>query len=339
MTTKRATATAVICSGGLARGAFEAGALEVLIGAGMEPTYAIGTSAGAINAVGVAAGVRAGRLREAARATVEVWARQADWRHIFDLHPLDLLRGRGLSRSTGIARLLRQHVGAILDGATARNAVQLDMVTTASRGQRVNNYGEAMTTYERPLIFSGGAFDTELGRESIYRAATASAAFPVLFEPVDIPHAGPCIDGGAVDDTPISRAVAAGARRVVLLVPYPAIDPFKGNPSLGSLVTHLADLLIHERLFRDVRQARRVNRVLVQLRALERCHKLTAEQAADVRGLLDWRELEIIEVRPTEPLRGTALDGFFSAKLRREYIDSGRRAAERALSRSREAGA
>ena len=324
--------TAVICAGGLARGAFEAGAIETLIGAGVEPSHVVGCSAGALNAAGLAAGVRVGRVRDAARAIVDVWDVQADWRHAFDVKPLQLLRGRGVSTSAGVERILRQHIGALVEGSTERRSVRLDLITTASDGERHDVGGELKTSYERALIFGGESFDTSTGRESIYRAAAASSAFPVLFAPVQIPQAGPCFDGGLVDDTPIARAIDGGVRRIVVIVPYPAVDPFRGNLPFGPrLLLHLADVLIHERLYRDVREATKVNRVIAELRALTRNHKLTPEQLADVERILGWRELEILEIRPASPLAGSSVDGFFSRRLRREYIDAGRRAAELAL--------
>lgn len=329
----RPVPTAVICSGGLARGAFEAGALEVLAAAGVEPTHVIGCSAGALNAAGFAAGVRAGRIGDAIRAIVNVWDEDADWLHAFDLRPVQLLRGRGVSSSANLERILRKHIGSIVDGSTARRPVRLEMIATASEGQPHDIDGQPMTSYERVLAFDGEAFDTPRGRESVYRAAAASAAFPVLFAPVRIPGAGPCFDGGMVDETPIARAIDGGARRVVVLVPYPAVDPFRGDPPFGpTLLLHLADVLIHERLYRDVRQAKKINRALAKLRALERDGRLTHEQHDEVQSRLGWPvELEILEVRPSLPLKGSAVAGFFSRRLRREYIEAGRRAAELTL--------
>jgi hypothetical protein len=57
------------------------------------------------------------------------------------------------------------------------------------------------TTFEEVVAFSAETFDTRQGRANVARAALASAAFPVLYEPVEVRGVGPCVDGGVVNNT------------------------------------------------------------------------------------------------------------------------------------------
>ncbi len=328
------TPTALVLAGGLARGAFEAGALETLIGAGLNVSHIIGCSAGALNATGLAAAVRVGRPLDGARLITRVWEEEANLR-AFTVDLRTLLRRRGVFSSAGVLRLLRRHVEPLVAGACELSPVRLDLVTTASAGVAGEIDGHPITTFEAVQTFDGRAFDSHAEREAIYRATAASAAVPVLFESVSIPGRGPCFDGGLMDDAPIRLAASAGAGRVVVLLPYPAADSFPGDPPLGlRLLMHLFEVVIHERLFRDLRDAARINRAIVELDTLVRHGELTATQAARVRHLFGWRaELEIIVIRPERALPGSAFAGFLDRRLRCEYIDAGRRAAAAALAK------
>ncbi len=326
--------TAIILAGGLARGAFEAGAIETLIASGLKVSHVIGCSAGALNATGLAAAVRAGRPLDGARAIASVWENEANVR-AFDISLRSLIRGRGLFTSAGVLRILRKHIEPMLAGARELQPVRLDLVVTASAGVRSEIDGHPITSFEGVQTFDGCAFDSHEKRETIYRTTAASAAVPVLFESIALQGRGACYDGGLVDDAPIRLAVDAGARRVVVVLPYPAVDSFGGDPPVGlRLLTHLFELVIHERLFRDLRDAARANRAIAELGALVHRGALTATQAAKVKHLLGWRELEILVIRPERALPGSsAFAGFLDRRLRREYIEAGRRAAAAALAK------
>src|SRR5436190_1517846 len=123
--------TALVLSGSVAKGAFQAGVLEVLAGAGLPIARIVAASAGSMNGVAFAAGVRYGRPALAA-------------------------------------------------------AVEGD------------------TTFEYVTEFIGASFDSSEGRRRLITAVTASAAFPLLFSPVDVDPVGPCVDGGAVNNAPVS---------------------------------------------------------------------------------------------------------------------------------------
>jgi hypothetical protein len=100
------------------------------------------------------------------------------------------------------------------------------------------------------------------------------------------------------------------------------------------LAAHIVEILVTERLFRDLRAADERNRALASLDRLVEGAMLSAEQRDNVLRVIGWRRarrVEIVQVRPLVPLPGDPLAGFTSRSLRELYLDEGRAAADRAL--------
>jgi predicted acylesterase/phospholipase RssA len=327
-----ATETAVVITGAVAQGAFAAGALEVLARLGVPIRRVVATSAGALTGTFLAAGVYAGRVEQATAELVDLWTRDAHWRNALDLSPRDLLRGRGLSTTRSLRRVLRTAVEWIVPGH--REPVELRLIATALRGNPQVRATELATSAETVFRFLGRDFETRDRRERIYDAATASAAFPGLYAPVHVPGVGDCIDGGAVNNAAIKHALDhSNVGRVIVIANTPTLAQ---TPRLSgvSLVEHVGATLVHERLYRDVREARRVNRQLDHLQNLVECRMLDAKQLAAVKLALGWerkRILDIIEIRPSDTLPGGAFTGLADRGLREEYIEAGRCAAQDVL--------
>jgi predicted acylesterase/phospholipase RssA len=209
----------------------------------------------------------------------------------------------------------------------ALNPVRLRIVVAALRGIVRPIDERPATTFEGVLTFADGDFDTDDARERIYSAAAASAAFPLLFHPVDVPGVGPCYDGGAVNNTPIQLATQDGLDKVVVISPYPAV--FRATPELRGveLVSRLIDILIQERVYRDLKMAHGINDEIARLRALVAEGTLDAGQLAAVLRALDAKPIEIVTVRPEAELPGNAFAGFLRRDLREEYIAAGQAAA------------
>jgi hypothetical protein len=98
------------------------------------------------------------------------------------------------------------------------------------------------------------------------------------------------------------------------------------------LITHLADMLVEERLYRDLRAAYEANA------ALERLAKAVPDDETRARVLdsLGWsrrKPIAIVEIRPPSDLPGGTFDAFFSRKLREEYVATGEEAARAWLAR------
>lgn len=192
--------TAFVLSGGASLGACQAGMLEALYERGIRPDMLVGTSVGAINAAFIAS--RPPALRTA-RELQEVW-RGLSRGQIFPANPLTaglgLLGMRDHSVSVGsLRRLLCTHVeiDRLEDAPVALHVVAADALS----GEEV-------------LLSNGPALD----------AIVASAAIPGVYPPVPW-EAHMLVDGGILNNTPISHAVALGAERIVVL-------PAVGSPRL-----------------------------------------------------------------------------------------------------------
>jgi NTE family protein len=213
--------------------------------------------------------------------------------------------------------------------------VHLRLIATDLLGHLKNEEAPdepAQTTFERSFAFTGADFTASTARSQILDCATASATFPVLFAPSKV-DGRPYIDGGAVNNAPVSYAIEPfSSRRLVVLSGQPAeMDP-PSSLSVVGLLPHVVEILINERLFRDLRAARRTNRKLAAVEEALSHGNVPEEVRARVRTALDWQPLDIVEIRPLSALEGNAFAGFGSAELRRSYFDEGKRRAQAMLS-------
>ena len=183
--------TAFVLGGGGNLGAVQVGMLQALFEAGVVPEVLIGCSVGALNAAGVAAdptpaGVR--RLRE-------TWLNlDAD-----QLWPAGRVSGLWMLGRKGQAIQpndgLRQLIERTLPYKRLEDAVIPVHVNATS-----------LETGRGHWFTTGSAVE----------AILASAALPAVFPPVVVDGEA-YIDGGVVDNVPISRALALGASRIFVL--------------------------------------------------------------------------------------------------------------------------
>jgi NTE family protein len=216
--------TAFVLSGGAALGAAQAGMLRALYERGVVPDVLVGTSVGALNAAFVAS-------RPQTVATADALARV--WRGLrrSDAFPVSTrallagLAGRrtGVFPDRGLRRLLARHL-------------QLDRLEQAAIPLHVVAYDLARG--EEVLLSHGPAAD----------AVLATAAVPGLLPPVRR-DGRLLVDGGVVNNTPISHAVELGARRIYVLSTQPAAAPPPRGPVAAGL--HAFTLLIGSRLEAD----------------------------------------------------------------------------------------
>jgi NTE family protein len=319
--------TAVILAGGVAKGPFEAGALEVLSAQGIHIASVVAASSGALNGIAYAAAIRAGSERATSARLSTLWLEDGNLRHAIDLSLRDIVHLQGISTPDKLVALMRQEVDAIT-AQPGRHPVAFTLIVTTLNGDTRVIDGQPTTTFEKRRTFHQHDFGTPEGREGMYNFAAASLAFPGLYAPVTVPGVGPCIDGGATNNSPIGAAIEQGAERVILIAPSPALVPPSGAASGIGLISQLAEILVGERLFRDLQQAQQINDALRQLDQLVSEGAFTHEQAAQVREMFKWQtHLEVISIRPPQPLEGSAFTGFYRKSYRADYIAAGREAA------------
>ena len=323
------SSTAVVLAGAVANGAFEAGALEVVAARGFSITRVLGTSAGALNAAFFTRYLLAGESTEGAAAMVKLWREDATFWHVFSPSLKGIFTLEGLSTESALLALLRRHIPPV--PAPARE-VQLRIVVTSLRGEVGDIGGEPATTHEAVCRFGGADFIAAAPLERVLRAAVASSAFPGGFLPAEVPGLGPCSDGGIVNNTPIKHALADDVRRVVVIVPAPLLSAGDVPATAQALVGRIADVIVQERLFRDLREAELCNRRLAAIDELARRRgdPALADEVKSAVGLGNARRLEIVQIRPREVLPNP-FAGFFDRGVRERLVDLGRAAAEAAL--------
>ena len=210
---------AFVFSGGASLGSIQAGMLQALAEAGVAPDMVIGTSVGAINGAWVAGGGSADEL-----ADIWLGLRRADMFPFRPIHGLQAFLGRAhhFVPSDGLRKVLKRHVVFDqLEDAIMPFAV---LATDAQTGEEV-------------MLQTGPAVD----------AILASSALPGIFPPVEL-DGRPLIDGGIVNNTPITTAIEAGATEVwVLSTGYScALASPPAHPL--ALALHSIGLLVQQRL-------------------------------------------------------------------------------------------
>jgi NTE family protein len=325
---------AVILAGAVAKGAFEAGALKVLAerlsATGGRIVRIVASSSGALNATLLAAAVHDGNVPEATADLRRLWVSEGGLFHAFHLNWGDFFALKGVSDQRNILRLLSSHVKPRASG----EEIDLRIIVASLRGVAGNIGGDAATTYETVLRFTRSHFESQEGLDEVFRAAAASSSLPGAFAPFDLgPHVGPCIDGGAANNTPVKHALENADVDSVILIGATVENAQPGafdGLSGSSLAGHVVDILINERLYRDLRQAERVNEGLRNLDALG----LAPETLARVKTAIGWslrRSISIVRVRPLAPLPGDSFAGFVSTSLREQYVALGEQRAREVL--------
>ena len=325
--------TALILAGAVAKGAFEAGVLSVIAKKELAIASVVATSAGALNGTLYAAGLRFRRAALASAVLTDLWLDKANWARVLRPSLRGIFGGRGVSSASGLESILNDGLSRLVPGTLSELAdpakVELTLVATTLNGAVRSSGSFQSTSFEHAVTFDGAAFDTQSGRARACQAALASAALPILFVPIDLPEVGPCIDGGVVNNTPISHAIDAGVDRVIVVTGNPLEARSRRHFRFLDLVGQAADIGVNERLFRDLLQARKVNEKLDKVS--EALTSADAPLREAVSAALAWKKLEIIEIRPEVPLEGNAFAALGSRSLRSEYLELGVVAAERAL--------
>ena len=264
-TAQRGGGVGIVLSGAGARGAYEAGALSVLLpylkGAD-RPRMVMGTSAGALNAAMLASFLDRG-VDEAADALLSGWRRITPER-VFATPRRSLLRlaMRRLRRPIGVAPglldtdPLRVTLGDMLADEHFGSGVArgvLDAVAIAASSCAADGAVVFLET-TRPVPVSGPGVayaPTELGPDHLM----ASSAFPLAFPArwVSGPAQGWYVDGGVHLNTPLKPAVDLGADRILVIGATPWDIDQPANRSLSPNVMDGSGQILHALLVDSLR--------------------------------------------------------------------------------------
>lgn len=329
---------ALVLAGAVAKGAFSAGALAVLSEPetkarfGIDVARIVGASSGALNGAYYAAAIRGGTEAFAGHRLAQLWLEDATLHGAFDFNLHDIVTGLGVSSSTKVLTLLREQIRP----GPGRQPIELRVIVTNATGEPLTVAGAPATTFEHIVDIEGADFDTPESLERVFVAVAASAALPGVYAPVPIELGGQVaqgFDGGIVDDAPLGHALdgAPNIARVFVCAPFPRVRAEPAQLSGLALAGHIFDLLVQERLIRDLQRVADTNQVLERLPSLV----TDAEERVRLLDGLGWtgrRPVQIVEIRPDVDLPGNAFSGFASLELRQQYVQAGIDAARRTLS-------
>jgi NTE family protein len=278
--------TALVLSGGGARGAYQAGVLSGLVEAGLLPASGgldvlVGSSAGALNAGLLAA--HAHELDVGSERLVQMWCsirpQQVFRTDLASLGGISLRWMRDLSFG-GLLR--RTGATSLLDTAPLREllaqSIAFDQIdANLERGSLTAVAMPATDLYTADgVVFLDAPPEVELwkrGRWSIERTRIgvehlmASSAIPVFFPPIEIE--GRWFGDGSVRNTaPLSPAINLGAERIIAIgVRQPTAETGQvlraKAPSIAQVAGALLDAVMLDAIGVDVEHSERVNQSLI----------------------------------------------------------------------------
>jgi NTE family protein len=230
--------TALVLSGGGAKGAYEAGVAAALLEGGLSIRLVAGSSAGALNAAMIADG-RLDRLEA-------LW-RGINREQVYALRPGVLLAGL---LPGWLTLLALDEAGSLLDARPLRaliaGAVDLDRVRASPVALRV-----VATDLERR---TARVFDN---RNVTVDALLAASAVPGLFSPVTV-DGTVLVDGGIVARAPVLEALDGGVpvARVLVVQSYAAAERGRPPTTLRGLLEEAFETAMVHQIRRDVELAR-----------------------------------------------------------------------------------
>ncbi len=303
-----ASRLAIVLSGGGAKGAFQVGVLDALVNVhGVKPKIVVGTSTGAIQALGVAQNDVAG--------LVDVWM--------------------GLQKNSDIYKKRAGVISVVLGDKALYDAAPLralledfaDPAKLAASGIELRL---------GVVSLQSGEFRTiDQSVPGIHNWVYASCAMPVYFDPLETSDQQQWVDGGVRDVTPLGAALDLNPTGVLVIRASPARQSsttkhFGGGISIG---LRAVGLLQSEVSRNDLANSTLINDMLAA-----RDQMFTALQASGTpvaqankillpldRQLSQYRFAQVRVIEPEEEFSDTL--EFDPAKIRKA-IDAGRAAVD-----------
>jgi NTE family protein len=218
--------TAFVFAGGANRGACQVGMLKALAERGIRADLVTGTSVGAINAAGYVG-----------RPTMEgIYLAQSIWRGLSteDIFPRGRLHGSWRFVEKRDAVFPISGLRKVIEGFLRFERLEDALIPLTVVASRVADGAEQWFT-------AGAAVD----------AVLASAALPAVFSAVEA-SGSKFIDGGLMNNVPITPALAAGARRIFVLLCGAINHPMTETRRPFEALLSAFDLALIARLRRDL---------------------------------------------------------------------------------------
>jgi NTE family protein len=186
---------ALILSGGGARGAYEIGVWKHLCERGWKPDLICGTSVGAINGAGIAAGLSVNHL-------VSIW-KSIDRKKVYSVSIFRKI----------VDFILRRKFKSYMDTKPLRAFLKPLLDTDRIRKSDIELVISAVNVLSSEIAYFNNA---SMGLDHIM----ASSAIPVLF-PWQYIDGQPYWDGGVMANTPVAPALERGALEIIVVLLFP----------------------------------------------------------------------------------------------------------------------
>lgn len=328
---------ALVLQGGGALGSYQAGVIEALAQAGIEPHWLAGISIGAVNAA-IIAGNPSDRRMERLTA---FWERTTSALPSFPIFPQDMVREAVHEWSA--AMVLGQGVPGFFSPrfvppylAAPGSCDALSFYDSKPLADTLNELIDWDLLNDGPVRLSVGAVEIESGNFRYFdttseridaRHVMASGALPPGLPPVEI-DGKYYWDGGIVSNTPLTHVL--DNQRAAMLVFQ--VDLFSAAAAMPRTIT---DVLAREKEIRFSSRTRQVSAERMRLRREREkirsvLAKLPAELATDpdviaLRAAADERPVSLVHlIYRANAWEGGSRDFEFSARSMREHWEAGR---------------
>mgnify|MGYP006284658023 CR=1 FL=1 len=326
--------TALVLSGGGAKGAYQVGIIEELLKADIYPDLITASSIGAYNGALVAEFIReVNSAEEITKKLKKVWEQSSDlleidWKgiakNIYSPHKIT-----SIFKNNNIKKILNEYI-KVERSFSDYNKCQLS-VTATNLNQK------------RSEIFD---YNSKIG---VKKAVLASMSYPVGLPAVQW-DGDNYIDGGVLDNTPLKEAILWGAERIFVVFLTP-ISVIKDN--IGKILTQrlfncekegysaikvldeLIELASGTLMYGDLKRAEKINELINLLYNYE--DKLDPNFLNDIKDVFNLnknsgkRIIDIIKIAPEYILDPPGTMGFYRRKDIEKLILKGKEDMKKTL--------
>lgn len=316
--------TALVLSGGGARGAFDAGVVAAVRAAGIRPTVLAGTSAGALTAATVAMGWSDDRIEDlwTTLQTRDVYRPRLDLHRL--LRPSKVLAGPrtwlGLGRHTTTEWLLDMlgwtwlfHLGPLRERLVDAIGVEVlplpdDVTLVVSAVEVATGELVRFSNHHPARRADDGVRVVELTVDHLL----ASASIPGLFRPVRIEGVD-YWDGGLASNTPLAAALQHDPDIAIVVASSVPGDHPRPPSSIGDVIALAIEHVFRSAVLTDLDHARTVNELVAA--GVDTKHRV----------------VDLVAVTPDDPVQGIGEILDFEPSRAARFHAAGLRAGRAAL--------
>ena len=329
---------AVVLSGGGAKGAYEAGALQVIAQQVQQIHILTGASIGAINAAAFA--VEYQQSRDLVKAAAYV---QQAWVEIGPLFRLSVWYVLGQMITSRFTRGSFRHIPAI-----AANQRIIETIHAYLPDIRISELTAMDLRINATNLNTGQTETFHRGNDaSLREAVLASSCIPLLF-PSRLYKEAYYIDGGMFNNTPLRDAIVAGAENIIVVELKPTdtqcyletIEDSRGYESAWHVGARLMELVLDTIMYEDVKHARQLNHIIAVIRRLEALGD-DSPALQELKNAIRYekngrvkKQINICEVAPTDRLDPPGTLGFHNRKAILDIMKKGEDDARSVLAKS-----